>query len=229
MTERILIIEDDEETRVWVRFILADQGYETAEAEHMPQAKTILQSESVMAIIVDINLLRKDRYELLQRHSRKQNGLIPVLTLVKAEDIMLADEAMEEGGDEFLIKPFESKELVLRLKWLLQRQTGADKNEHGEWTIHGLSFYPAYYELRYENHLIVLTQKQFMLFYRMAKNAGRVYSREELLELEWDDPGEGDSRTIDSHVKNIRDKLKESGYHEKVIETVWGVGYRVLP
>lgn len=229
MTEQVLIIDDDEETRVWSRFILTDQGYETFEAEHMPQAKTFLQTESVMGIIVDIHLLRKDRYELLQRHSRKQSDSVPVLILVKAEDLPLIDEAMEQGGDEFLVKPFESKELTFRLKWLLQRKKINRQDETGEWTIHGLSFYPAYYELQYQNSAIILTQKQFMLFYRMAKNAGRVYSREELIRLEWDDPGEGDTRTIDTHVKNIRDKLRASGYNEAVIETVWGVGYRVLP
>ncbi|MCD8502552.1 MAG: response regulator transcription factor [Bacillaceae bacterium] len=94
--------------------------------------------------------------------------------------------------------------------------------------IHGLQLEPDKLSIHYNQEIIPLTKKEYKILLRLATKPGRVYSREQLVELEWDDFFEGDARTIDTHIKNIREKLKASGFKHPIIETIWGIGYKMI-
>ncbi|MCD8509160.1 MAG: response regulator transcription factor [Bacillus sp. (in: Bacteria)] len=167
-----------------------------------------------------------DGFELLKTLRGHLENQIPVILLTALGDTERVVEGLKLGADDYMVKPFEPKELAARIGSILRR-TKNIKHKEDTFTVKELLFQPSSYQISFKGQTLPLTKKEFQIFYRLASNRGRVYSRDHLLELEWGMEYEGDNRTVDTHIKNIREKLKAVSYNEPVIETVWGIGYKV--
>lgn len=226
MNERILIVDDEQEMRKLLAICLRPNHYVIDEACDGGEALEKIKESDYQLVILDIMMPVKDGFELLKMIRFHLEKTVPVILLTALGDSDRVVEGLKLGADDYIVKPFEPKELLARVEAILRRAKNKWGTSEG-FKVKGLLFQPDSYKVSYKNKILPLTKKEFHIFYRLAGNRGRVFSREDLLELEWGLAYEGDNRTVDTHVKNIREKLKSMGYEGTVIETVWGIGYKV--
>jgi two-component system alkaline phosphatase synthesis response regulator PhoP len=160
---------------------------------------------------------------------RKENHQVPILMLTaKAEEV---DKIMglEFGADDYLTKPFSIKELIARVKALLRRASASeteDSSKLDQMDFGELVIYPNKRSVQLQDELIELTSKEFELLLLFAKNPGRAYSRQELLDVVWGYQYSGYSHTVNSHINRLRSKIEKNPSEPKYITTVWGMGYK---
>ncbi|WP_078593149.1 response regulator transcription factor [Evansella clarkii] len=228
MGEQILIVDDEKEMRKLLSICLRPSHYQIDEASNGEEALEKIKQFDYQLVILDIMMPVKDGFELLKTLRLNLEKHIPVILLTALGDSDRVVEGLKLGADDYIVKPFEPKELLARVEAVLRRSRNKWNTAEKEgFTVMDLHFQPDSYRVIYENKVLPLTKKEFQIFYRLANNPGRVFSREDLLELEWGLAYEGDNRTVDTHVKNIREKLKSMNYNKPVIETVWGIGYKI--
>ena len=221
MAETIVIVEDDESIREMLRYYFRSVGYHV-ESYESGEAYFEAEREQVPSLfILDIMLPGMDGLEIL-RHIRSDPALkdVPTLMLTARTSEMDKVKGLESGADDYVVKPFGIMELQARVKALLRR-TGRNKTE--EVIICGdLEIDPAAREVRKAGVPVELTYKEFELLKLLASRRGMVLSRDDILQAVWDYNFAGETRTVDMHVKTLRQKLGE-GY----IQTVRGVGYKM--
>ena len=221
MAETIVIVEDDESIREMLRYYFRSVGYHV-ESYESGEAYFEAEREQVPSLfILDIMLPGMDGLEILRR-IRSDPALkdVPTLMLTARTSEMDKVKGLESGADDYVVKPFGIMELQARVKALLRR-TGRNKTE--EVIICGdLEIDPAALEVRKAGVPVELTYKEFELLKLLASRRGMVLSRDDILQAVWDYNFAGETRTVDMHVKTLRQKLGE-GY----IQTVRGVGYKM--
>ncbi|HJA63621.1 MAG TPA: response regulator transcription factor [Candidatus Intestinimonas stercoravium] len=221
MAETIVIVEDDESIREMLRYYFRSVGYHV-ESYESGEAYFEAEREQVPSLfILDIMLPGMDGLEILRR-IRSDPALkdVPTLMLTARTSEMDKVKGLESGADDYVVKPFGIMELQARVKALLRR-TGRNKTE--EVIICGdLEIDPAAREVRKAGVPVELTYKEFELLKLLASRRGMVLSRDDILQAVWDYNFAGETRTVDMHVKTLRQKLGE-GY----IQTVRGVGYKM--
>lgn len=228
MENRILIVDDENEMRTLISICLKPHGFLVEEANSGYDALSKLMDHSYDLVILDIMMPTVDGFEVLNKIREVIDKDLPVIMLTALGDSEKVVEGLQTGADDYIVKPFEPRELVARVESILRRSKRGSVSKREQITIHGLVFEPEKVRVTYQSDAIPLTKKEFQLFVRLANNPGRVFSREHLLELEWDDYYEGDTRTVDAHIKNIREKLKKVNFDKTIIETVWGIGYQMV-
>ncbi|MGO4886777.1 response regulator transcription factor [Anaerobacillus sp. MEB173] len=228
MEKRILIVDDEIEMRNLLSICLKPHGYFVDEAASGFEALQKVMDHPYDIVILDIMMPTVDGFEVLKKIREAINHELPVILLTALGDSDHVVEGLQTGADDYIVKPFEPRELVARIESVLRRSKRGEVQNKDEFILHQLRFDIEKMKVSYEGKTIPLTKKEFQLLTRLATNPGRVFSREHLLELEWDDYYEGDTRTVDAHIKNVREKLKQAGYQKTIIETVWGVGYQIL-
>lgn len=226
MAERVLIVDDEQEMRTLIKLCLSDKTYDVSEATNGAEALEDIRRHHVHLVILDIMMPEVDGFELLKNMREELNSKTPVILLSALGDTERMVKGLQLGADDYVTKPFEPRELNARVESVLRRSF-YHKNPESSFAMGELIFFPNKYEIRYKDKALPLTKKEFSIFHRLAVNPGKVFSREQLLNLEWDMTYEGDLRTVDTHIKNIREKLKSAGHTGKVLETVWGIGYKV--
>ncbi|PYZ91962.1 DNA-binding response regulator [Salipaludibacillus keqinensis] len=224
--EHILIVDDEQEMRTLIKLSLSDKNYLVSEATNGAEAMEIIHNKDIQLVVLDIMMPEIDGFELLKLMRGELNKTTPVILLSALGDTERVVKGLQLGADDYIVKPFEPRELAARLESVLRRSL-LQKNPDYFFELKGLTFYPNKYQIIYQQKALPLTKKEFSIFHRLATNTGRVYSREQILNLEWEMAYDGDLRTVDTHIKNIREKLKAEGYQGTVIETVWGIGYKV--
>ncbi|ADU31306.1 response regulator transcription factor [Evansella cellulosilytica] len=226
MNDRILLVDDEQEMRKLLRVCLTPYSYLLDEASNGEEAIDKISADFYDLILLDIMMPEVDGFELLKTLREHLDNKTPVILLTALGDTERIVEGLKLGADDYLVKPFEPKELAARVESVIRR-TKNYKSKVESFIVKDLVFQPSNYNISFNNKILPLTKKEFQIFYRLASNRGKVYSRDHLLELEWGMEYEGDNRTVDTHVKNIREKLKAVGYTDAIIETVWGIGYKV--
>ncbi|WP_216828167.1 response regulator transcription factor [Alkalihalobacterium elongatum] len=225
MKKKIILIVDDESDMRELISICLQSDYETIAAEDGEVALKVLDSQNVDLVLLDVMMPVMDGFSVLtemkQIQKMKDTPVILLTALGDTDDIV---KGLNRGADDYIVKPFEPREMVARIQSVIRRSAITDET----FEIHGLTFDQEKYQVSYSGQVVPLTKKEYQLFFRLASHPGRVYSREQLVELEWDFSFDGDARNVDAHIKNIREKLKKTGYTHKVIETVWGIGYQVV-
>jgi two-component system, OmpR family, response regulator len=216
----ILIVDDDRNILNLVQFHLSDEGYHVFLAKDGMEALEILKKETCDLAIVDIMMPFMDGY-CLTKEIRKQFD-IPVILLTAKSQIEDKEKGFQAGTDDYLVKPFEPKELSFRIKALLRRY---DKQaDEAVLVIGNTTINKKSYELQIGNRTLLLPLKEFELLTYLASNPKQVFSREHLINQIWGLDFEGDERTVDVHIKRLRERFSTLTDDFK-INTVRGVGY----
>ncbi|NLW59695.1 MAG: response regulator transcription factor [Firmicutes bacterium] len=217
---KIFIIEDDQAIANLININLILEGFETALFADAESALEMIEKEIPDLILLDIMLPGISGFEL---QSRIRDLKIPVIFLTARTSLQDRLLGLELGGDDYITKPFDNRELVLRVKAVLRRVTAKNKHEK-EITVGPFRLLIQQRFFYVAGKLVELTPTEFALIKLFMKNHQRVFSREELLELVWGFDYHGDTRTVDMHIQRLRKKL---GKHKESIKTVYGVGYQL--
>jgi two-component system OmpR family response regulator len=226
----ILVVDDDPKLREVVGYALAREGYEVHEARHGGDALVLLGQRSFDLLVVDVSMPEVDGFEFVRR-LRGGDNQTPVLFVSARSDEIDRILGLELGGDDYVTKPFSTRELVTRVKVILRRLTrgrgepSEDEREDEQLTSGPLRLSPATHRSWWADSEVVLTATEFRLLEVLLGRPGRVYSRDELSEHAYPDTRHVSGRTLDSHVRRIRAKFREHGFDP--VETVHGVGYRL--
>lgn len=218
---KILIVDDDPHIRELLRVLLKNEGYEIHEAEDGVKALNLLEFVKVDMVILDIMMPNMDGWELC-REVRKLYDL-PMLMLTAKGETMQKVKGFEYGTDDYLVKPFEPQELLVRVKAVLKRYRIAvlQTVQFGELVLDRKTF-----EISIGSQVLTLPLKEFELLFKLASYPGKTFSREQLIEQIWGYDYEGDERTVDVHIKRIRERFPEE-QHTFKISTIRGLGYRL--
>ncbi|MEQ8154159.1 MAG: response regulator transcription factor [Clostridiaceae bacterium] len=218
---RILVVDDDENICELIKMYLNSANYDSRVVHNGKDAQEAFSEYKPDLVLLDIMLPHIDGIDLL-KWIRKE-GDIPVIMLTAKGDTFDKVLALELGADDYILKPFEPKELLARVKAVLRRYT-TDSTSKEILNFEDLTIDVNSYNVIYKGKEIKMPPKEFELIYYLASNKNRVYTREQLLCEVWGYDYPGDSRTVDVHVKRLREKLTETSSWQ--IETVWGVGYK---
>jgi two-component system response regulator ResD len=228
MNTHILIVDDEKEMRQLLKVCIKPLGYELSEASNGKEALDRIKHQQFDLVVLDIMMPEISGYEVLKEIREEMEEMVPIILLTALGETDKIVEGLHIGADDYIVKPFEPRELIARIKSILRRANVHEKSWNQEvYANYGLHVDKGKLLVAYNGKSVPLTKKEFNLLFRMIQHPGKVYSREHLLELEWGYDFEGDERTVDAHIKNIRDKLKVAGYSNQLIETVWGIGYKV--
>lgn len=219
---KILIVDDEMEMRQLLRLYLM-QNYETSEAEDGYQALEKIRKDDYDLMILDIMMPHMDGWQTIEE-VRKISDL-PIIFLTAKGSTEDKVNGFSTGADDYLVKPFEEAELMARIEALLRRtKPSSSKDEIIRYN--GLILDISAREVIYDSQKINLTQTEYDLLDILIHHRGKTLSREQLVEHIWGLDFIGEDRTVDSHVKNLREKLQKAGFDKTHLKTVWGIGYK---
>lgn len=222
INKTIVIVDDDKNICELVRLYLTKEGYEVRCAFDGKSALSLIEEIKPAAAILDIMLPGMDGMDVL-KEVRKWSKMPVIMLSAKGETI---DKVLglELGADDYVVKPFEPKELVARLRAVLRRSDGNNDLDE-EVTFDKLSINMSTYELKIDGKVIEIPPKELELLNYLCVHPNKVFTRDQLLDEVWGYEYYGDSRTVDVHVKRLREKVE--GVSDKwSLKTVWGVGYK---
>lgn len=220
-TARIVVVEDDPAVAELVLLYLRNGGFYVEHAATAAAARKAFAETKPALVVLDIGLPDGDGRDLF-RELRAQADTPVVMLTARAEDVEKI-EALEAGLDDYVTKPFDPRELVARVRAVLRRATGA-LGSGRVLEVGDLRVDPARHEVHVGERAVQLRAKEFELLEHFCRHPGEVLTRDRLLEQVWGFAFPGETRTVDVHVKQIRDKIAGSSAR---IETVWGVGYKL--
>ena len=230
MNKRILIVEDEKNIVDILRFNLQRAGYQTLEAYDGEDGLAQAVSANPDLILLDVMLPKKNGFDVC-RALRDQGSSVPVIILTAREEEADKVLGLELGADDYMIKPFDSKELVARVKAVLRRyQAGSSAvssvpKQQGEFVEYpDLVVNLTNYSVLYKGRSVDMPPKELELLYFLASSPNQVFTREQLLDHIWGYEYIGDTRTVDVHIKRLREKIKDNEYWS--LSTVWGIGYK---
>lgn len=223
MSNKILIADDEKNIVELAKLYLERDGFVTVCAYDGEEAISVFEKESPELIILDIMMPKIDGWQVC-REIRKTSQ-IPIIMLTAKSDTFDKVLGLELGADDYMTKPFEPKELVARVKAVLRRSETLKDTEKKEVSFPNLSINIENYELKINGETVEAPPKEIELLYFLAQNPNKVYTREQLLDKVWGFDYFGDSRTVDVHIKRLRQKL-EAAHENWQLKTVWGVGYK---
>lgn len=223
MKQKILIVDDDLNILELLRLYLEKEGFEVISSSRGDEALELFKKNPPVLVLLDIMLPGIDGWQVCR--SIRQLSAIPIIMLSAKNEVFDKVLGLELGADDYLTKPFDPKELIARVKAVLRR--GSSSNEDKETlSFPGLTISMDKYEVTYMSKQIEMPPKEIELLFFLAKNHNLVFTREQLLEKVWGFDYFGDSRTVDVHVKRIREKLQGGDKLGWQIKTVWSVGYK---
>lgn len=222
-SEKILVVDDDLNICELLRLYLTKEGYNVVIVNDGASAVTAFQEESPALVLLDIMLPKLDGWQVC-REIRKFSDT-PIIMLTAKGEVFDRVLGLELGADDYVVKPFDTKEIVARIKAVLRRSASSTSEEIKEVHYDKLSINLTNYELKVNGVQIDTPPKEMELIFHLAKSPNRVFTRDQLLDEVWGYDYYGDSRTVDVHVKRLREKLE--GVSDKwELRTVWGVGYK---
>ena len=222
---QVLVIDDEWNVRNLLRIYLANEGFEVKEAKNGNEGVQLANKLSFDLIILDVMMANMDGWEVCQKIRETKNT--PILMVTARTDTKDKVKGLTIGADDYLVKPFDSDELMARVFALLRRSSiSQTTTESTVITYQDLTIDPEGRQVLVREQLVVLTPKEFELLLVLAEQSRRAFKRENLLERVLGIDYFGDFRTVDSHVKNIREKVRKAGLSFNPIQTIWGVGYK---
>lgn len=226
--QRILLVDDDPNISHLVRLYLEKEGFAVTESARGDEALEAFQRESPALVLLDVMLPGMDGLQVLKEIRKTSKA--PVIMLTARDETFDKVLGLELGADDYVTKPFETKELVARVKAVLRRAPAESAPASGDaddtLRYPGLTVSLARYEVTYEGHELEMPPKELEVLFYLASHPNMVFTREQLLERVWGFDFFGDSRTVDVHIKRLREKLPDCEKYGWEIHTVWRVGYK---
>jgi len=223
---KVLVVDDDPNVREIIRIYFEQNQIEMIEAQNGIEAIELTKTMSPDMIVMDVMMPRMDGLEACRQIHKKFD--IPLIMLTAKGEEFDRVLGLELGADDYMTKPFSPRELVARIKAIFrrthQKQQTLAEEDNSAYEFDGLSIHLGRREVIVHGEKVRFRPKEFELLVHMAKSPGNVYTREQLLEQVWGYEYMGDARTVDVHVKKVRQKLCDIGY--QCIQTIWGVGYK---
>lgn len=217
---KVLLVDDEKRMLDLLALYLKPNGYMSLKANSGKEAIELLDDELVDLVILDIMMPGMDGWEVCRQI--RQFSKVPIIMLTAREQQEDIVKGLRLGADDYLVKPFGEEELLARMEALLRRSAPVKRLK-----VDGLVWDEERFELAYHESIIRLTPKEFAMLGLLMKNPDKVYERSRLLELIWGFDSETEGRTVDSHVRNIREKIRQSGFPiDDYFLTVWGIGYK---
>ena len=223
-TPRILVVDDEPSITEFVGYALRKEGFDTDVVDNGESALSMATSAHYDLFVLDIMLPGIDGYELCRRLRTLTSA--PVLFLSARDTELDKVVGLEIGGDDYLAKPFGVRELIARVRALLRRGSGDFPANNGSIVAGGITLNEDAHVATGDKGEIELTPREFELLAALMKNAGKVVSREDLLHDAWGWEYLTETKTVDTHIKRLRDKISNAGYDSNLVETVRGYGYR---
>ena len=221
--QQILVVDDDPNIAQLVKLYLEKEGYEVTVETRGDEAVAAFQKNPPSLMLLDIMLPGMDGWQVCR--AVRQTSNIPIIMLSAKDETFDKVLGLELGADDYVTKPFEGKELVARVKAVLRRSAPAEP-EKDTLSFPGLTISLEKYEVHFQGNVVEMPPKELEVLYFLAAHQNRVFTREQLLEQVWGFEFFGDSRTVDVHIKRLREKLQGSEALGWQIRTVWGVGYK---
>ena len=220
--DTILLVDDEIRMLDLLVLYLEPYDFRCIKAESGKEALTFLESEKVGIVILDVMMPEMDG--LITCQKIREFSDVPIIMLTARSETVDVIKGLKYGADDYVTKPFHEAELLARIEALLRR---TNKSKENNIIFKGLTWNEASMEIKYRNHNISVTPKEFILIGLFLKNPHKVFSRDHLLSVIWGINSHIDDRTIDSHIRNLREKLRRVGFPVKNhLFTVWGVGYK---
>lgn len=220
---KVLIADDDENIVELIRLYMEKDGFSTVTARNGAEAIEKFKTETPAIVILDVMMPEMDGWQVCREIRRVSN--IPIIMLTAKGETFDKVLGLELGADDYMVKPFDTKELIARVKAVLRRSETKETTAEKEIVYPGLMVNLSNYELKINGEITEIPPKELELLYFLASNPNRVFTREQLLEEVWGFDYFGDSRTVDVHIKRLREKL-EAAEGSWQLKTVWGVGYK---
>ncbi len=228
--KKILVVDDEKEIAELIEIHLMGQDYNVTKAKNGVEALNCLEKEKYDLVLLDVMMPKMDGKETLKRIREKYN--IPVIMVTARTSEKDKIEGLTLGADDYVTKPIKALELIARVKAQLRRYTvlnpnHVDEEEPDEITIRNLYINKVTHEVKVDDEQIKLTKIEFDILYLFAKNPNKVFSTDEIFENVWKEKNFDATNNVMVHIRRLRNKLKEETREEKIITTVWGVGYKI--
>lgn len=221
--EKVLVVDDDLNICELLRLYLEKEGFEVVIENDGKAAVETVRNESPAIVLLDIMLPKLDGWQVCREIRKFSNA--PIIMITAKGEVFDRVLGLELGADDYIVKPFDTKEVVARINAVLRRAESSSHNEVKEVQYDKLSINLTNYELKVNGVQVDTPPKEMELIFHLAKNPNRVFTRDQILDEVWGFDYYGDSRTVDVHVKRLREKLE--GVSDKwELRTVWGVGYK---
>ena len=223
--EKIMVVDDDINICELLRLYLEKEQYTVVIANNGNEALSKYASESPELILLDVMMPGLDGWQVCRELRKTSN--VPIIMLTAKGETFDKVLGLELGADDYVVKPFDTKEIIARIKAVLRRTVNSTTTENTvkEVAFDKLVVNMTKYELKVDGKVIDTPPKELELLFHLASNPNRVYTRDQLLDEVWGFEYYGDSRTVDVHIKRLREKLE--GVSDKwSLKTVWGVGYK---
>ena len=222
--QTILLVDDERRMLDLLELLLAPRGFTCIKADSGKQALELLQNEEVNLVLLDIMMPIMNGWETCKKI--RQFSSVPVIMLTARTDKTDIIKGLNNGADDYITKPFDEGELIARVNALLRR-TPFDEKETGKIRSGEYELDKESYSLYFKDKMAHLTLKEYMIIETMIAHPKRTYTREQLLLIAWEYNTSTDIRTVDSHIRNLREKLKTAGFPtDQFLLTVWGIGYK---
>ncbi|MBN2981796.1 response regulator transcription factor [Cohnella algarum] len=231
--KRILIVDDEELMRELLQLYLHNEGYATDTAVDGEEALARMQQVKYDLVLLDLMMPNLDGFDVCK--TIRQNSKVPIIMLTARDETIDKVVGLKIGADDYITKPFEHQELIARLESIFRRQQYLQTDSPSNLNLLNRRTILTRGELQMNiqtrqvfcrNAELSLTPKEYAILKLFLSNKGRLFQREDILELLWKNRPINDDRTVDTHIKNIRDKLTQAGLPgQEVIKTVWGTGF----
>jgi len=222
---QVLVIEDDDNIRRFVAINLDRNGFKVTEAALGEEALNRLAAQRPDIVVLDLMLPDMDGFEICRELRRRDADIVIVILTARGQDLDKI-RGLELGADDYIVKPFNPLELVARIRTILRRTGHAAVGRKNVLQSGSIRIDLESNQLFKHDELIEVTPKEFQMIKAFVENPDKALSRDALLNLIWGEDFVGDTKTIDVHVRKLREKIEDDCSRPKLIETVWGLGYR---
>lgn len=232
MDKKVLVVDDEQSIVTLLKYNLEQAGYTVVSAMDGEEGISLAAAENPDMMILDLMLPKLDGIEVCKQ-LRQRKIDVPILMLTAKDDEFDKVLGLELGADDYMTKPFSPREVVARVKAILRRvQTLPEpveekQEDEGKIKIGELKILPDFYEAYFMDELLELTPKEFELLLFLAKNKGRVLTRDQLLSSVWNYDFAGDTRIVDVHISHLREKIEQNTKKPSYIKTIRGLGYKL--